>query len=81
VTIKPGQAMTRLQVSCIHQSGLLYVVPAEKSWVCSQEMLPAHALAGFLKELTALDDPRIADIMQRWGVYFRELPLDDATDE
>ena len=81
VTIKPGRAMTRVQVSCMHQSGLLYVVPAEKSWVCSEELLPAHALAGFLKELTALDDPRVGDIMQRWGIYFRELPLDDAPAE
>ena len=81
VTIKPGQAMTRLQVSCMHQSGLLYVVPAEKSWVCSQDLMPAHALAGFLREVTALEDPRVADIMQSWGVYFRELPLEDAPEE
>ncbi len=81
VTIKPGQSMTRLQVSCMHQSGLLYVVPAEKSWVCSQELMPAHALAGFLREVMALEDPRVADIMQRWGVYFRELPLEDAPEE
>ena len=73
--------MTRLQVSCMHQSGLLYVVPAEKSWVCSQELMPAHALAGFLREVMALEDPRVSDIMQRWGVYFRELPLEDATEE
>ena len=51
LSIKPGQGMTRVQISCLHQSGLLYVVPAERSWVCSQEYLPAHALAGFLKEL------------------------------
>ena len=77
VIIKPGEGMTRVQVSCMHQSGLLYMVPAEMSWVCSQDLLPAHALAGFLKELTALDDPRVGEIMQRWGIYFRELPLEE----
>lgn len=77
VIIKPGEGMTRVQMSCMHQSGLLYMVPAEKSWVCSRELLPAHSLAGFLKELMALDDPRIADIMHKWGIYFRELPLDE----
>ena len=81
VTITPGKSMTRMQVSCIHQRGLLYMVPAEKSWVCSQDLLPAHALAGFLKELTALGDPLVEDIMQRWGVYFRELPLEDVQEE
>ena len=75
--IKPGQDMTRVQISCMHQSGLLYMVPAEKSWVCSQEHMPAHALAGFLKDLMDLQDPRVKELMQRWGVYFRQLPLDD----
>ncbi len=76
VSIKPGQGMTRLQFSCTHQSGLLYVVPAEKSWVCSQEDMPAHSLAGFLKELVDLNDARVKELMQRWGIYFRQLPLD-----
>ena len=79
--VKQGQGMTRLQVSCMHQSGLLYVVPAEKSWVCSQEHMPAHAIAGFLKELMDLEDSRVAELMQRWGIYFRQLPLDNEADE
>ena len=77
LSIKPGQGMTRVQISCLHQSGLLYVVPAERSWVCSQEYLPAHALAGFLKELMDLKDSRVSELMQSWGIYFRELPLDE----
>ena len=81
LSIKPGQGMTRLQFSCMHQSGLLYVVPAERSWVCSQEYMPAHALAGFLKELTDLGDSRVKELMQSWGIYFRELPLDEAPSE
>ena len=81
LTIKQGEEMTRVQVSCIHQSGLLYMVPAEKSWVCSPEHLPAHALAGFLRDLTELQDPRVKQLMQRWGVYFRQLPLDEASED
>ena len=78
---KPGQGMTRVQVSCIHQNGMLYVVPAEKSWVCSEEHMPAHALAGFLTELMELEDPRVKEAMQRWGIYFRQLPLDEGAAE
>ena len=76
MTIKPGLDMTRIQVSCPHQSGLLYVVPAERSWVCEPAQVPAHALAGFFRELVNLKDDRIADLMQDWGIYYRQLPLE-----
>ena len=75
--VRHGQGMTRVQISCMHQSGLLYVVPAEKSWVCSQEQMPAHALAGLLAGLMDLQDPKVKELMQRWGIYFRQLPLDE----
>ena len=77
LTIVHGEGMTRVQVTCIHQSGTVYVVPAEKSWVCSQKYMPAHALAGFLGELVNLNDPRVKELMQRWGIYFRQLPLEE----
>ena len=77
LTVKPGQDMTRVQISCMHQSGLLYMVPAGKSWVCSPDHMPAHALAGFLGELVELDNPQVKEMMQRWGVYFRKLPIDE----
>ncbi len=73
--ISPSQEMTRIQATCAHQSGLLYVVPAERSWVCSSEQIPAHALAGFFRELTALKDTRVEKLMQDWGLYYRQLPL------
>ena len=76
LTIRTGQDITRVQITCEHQSGLLYMVPGEKSWVCTQAMMPAHALAGFLGELTELEDPRVKAMMQRWGIYFRKLPLE-----
>jgi len=76
LNIKPGPDMTRIQATCAHQSGLLYVVPAERSWVCSSEHVPAHALAGFFRELVALKDQRVQELMQLWGIYYRQLPLD-----
>ena len=65
----------RVHLRCEHQSGLLYVVPSEGSWVCSDELLHVHALAGFLKQLAELDDVRVKEAMQRWGLYYRERPL------
>jgi hypothetical protein len=62
---------------CPHQNGLLYMVPAERSWVCSDEHRHAHVLAGFFKELSGLDDPRVRAAMNRWGLYYRERPLDE----
>ena len=66
--------MTRIRVVCEHQRGLIYVVPAERSWVCEKEYLPAHALAGFFRELTALENKEVQGLMQQWGIYFRQLP-------
>lgn len=81
MTITPAQDMTRIQVTCEHQSGLIYVVPAERSWVCDPGKIPAHALAGFFKGLVALNDPEVRDLMGQWGIYYRELPIDDASGE
>ena len=72
----PGNDMTRIRVVCEHQSGLIYVVPADHSWVCDQVNLPAHALAGFFRELTLLENKEVQDLMQLWGVYYRQLPRD-----
>ena len=76
VTIKTGEDMARVQVTCPHQSGLIYVVPGDRSWVCSDELRPAHALAGFFRELVALKDPRVESLLREWGLYYRSLPLD-----
>ena len=58
-----GNDMTRIKAVCEHQRGLIYVVPAERSWVCTKEYLPAHALAGFFRELTALDNAEVQGLM------------------
>ena len=75
ITVKSSEGMTRVQVTCEHQSGLIYVVPASRSWVCSEELIPAHALAGFFRELVALKHGPITEMMQDWGIYYRQLPI------
>ncbi len=78
--VKPTDDMTRIRAVCEHQRGLLYVVPAERSWVCSPESMPAHALAGFFRELTALKNPQVETLMNQWGLYYRQLPPPQDTD-
>ena len=77
LNIHPGETGDRLEMQCKHQNGLLYMVPAERSWVCTAEDRHAHVLAGFFKELSALDLPAVGEIMNRWGLYYRERPLDE----
>ena len=75
ITVRQGTEGSRLEIECPHQSGVLYTVPGEASWVCSEELLPAHALAGFMRELVKLELPQVSEIMQRWGVYYRPRPV------
>lgn len=75
ITVKRGAGGSRVEFQCKHQNGLVYVVPAESSWVCSEELVHAHALGGFLKDLAGLADPQVQRLMRKWGLYFRERPL------
>ena len=79
--VKPSEDMTRIRAVCEHQRGLIYVVPAERSWVCSPESMPAHALAGFFRELVALKNPGVEDLMKEWGLYYRQLPAAQDSEE
>ena len=81
ITVKISTDMGRIQATCPHQSGLIYAVPGDRSWVCADELRPAHALAGFFRELIALKDPRVESLMQQWGLYYRSLPLEAETGE
>ena len=81
ITVKSGQEGSRIELQCPHQNGLLYAVPGEASWVCSAELLPAHAMAGFLKELVKLGEPRVQGLMQRWGLYYRDRPVTPSLQE
>ena len=73
--VKHGAGSKRIELQCKHQNGLLYVVPSEASWVCSEDLIHAHSLAGFFGQLTELNDDRVKEIMQRWGLYYRQRPL------
>ena len=75
LVVRGESGSKRVELECDHQNGLLYVVPSEGSWVCSDELLHVHALAGFFSQLVELNDPRVKEAMQRWGLYFRERPL------
>lgn len=81
ITLKHGKGGDRLEIQCMHQSGLMYIVPSEANWVCSEEHLHAHALAGFLRELSEFEDISIVALMRRWGLYFRARPLPESTPE
>ena len=39
LNIKTDTGGKRVELECEHQNGLLYVVPAESSWVCSEELI------------------------------------------
>ena len=73
--VKGESGSKRVELRCQHQNGLLYVVPGEGSWVCSEDLLHVHALAGFFEQLAQLNDSRVKEAMQRWGLYFRQRPL------
>ena len=76
LNVKQDTGGKRLEIRCAHQNGLLYVVPSEASWVCSEDLLHVHAMAGFFRQLAELDDQRVHELMQRWGLYFRPRPLE-----
>lgn len=83
--VTTGNGMTRLELECEHQHRTIYITEgAERNWVCSRLLRPAHSLAGFIGELEDLKDARIREVMQRWGIYSRTMPLavkDDDTEE
>ena len=77
IKVKPSENGSRIEIECPHQNGLLYAVRAEASWVCTDDLVHAHAMAGFLADLVAMGDPKVADLMQVWGLYYRKRPLND----
>ena len=81
ITVKQDTGGTRVEIRSRNQAGVLYVVPAEGSWVASPDQLHAHALAGFFGDLVTRDDPGLRALMNKWGLSFRELPLEDGADE
>ncbi len=80
MTVKHTENMVRIGLRCEHQHGQAYMVRGEGSWVCKDDLLHAHVLAGFLRELTNLRDPQVQALMQRWGLYYREMPLEESAE-
>lgn len=78
ISIKLGTDGSRMELRCPHRNGLLYAVPSEATWVCPDELRPAHALAGLLEALARLENHEVQVLMQHWGLYFRERPLEAA---
>jgi|TARA_B110000263_G_C15277358_1_gene496514 hypothetical protein len=70
-----GEDGNRIKLSCAHHNAILYTISAESNWVCNKESLHVHAIAGFFKDLTKLDDKNVDHLMQKWGIYYRETPL------
>ena len=76
ITVKHDNGGSRIEIRSQNQAGLLYSVPAEATWVATPEQLHAHALAGFLSNLTELGNPQVEGLMRKWGLYFRPLALE-----
>ena len=47
----------------------------------NSETLPAHALAGFFRELVELQRPDVSNLMRQWGIYYRQLPRSESSAE
>ena len=69
ISIKNASEGKRINLSCDHNSGVIYVVPSEASWVCNKENIGAHAISGFFRDISNLDDSKIEQIMKKWGLY------------
>ena len=65
LSVKGESGSKRVELECGHQSGLLYVVPSEGSWVCSEDLLHAHSLAGFFKDHRLVI---LGQVLQDWDV-------------
>ena len=70
--IMTGTNNSRIELKCDHHNGLMYVIPGENTWVCSESSRHVHALAGFLNDLGEIDDQRLYNLLQKWGLYYRQ---------
>ncbi len=78
ISIKNASEGKRINLTCDHNAGVIYIVPSEASWVCNRETIAAHAISGFFKDLTNLQNSQIDQIMQKWGLYYRSLEVLEA---
>ncbi|MFL2756434.1 MAG: hypothetical protein ACJ0BE_04140 [Dehalococcoidia bacterium] len=66
-----GESGNRIKLSCDHHNATMYIVSSESNWVCKKDSIHNHSIAGFLNDLTNLDDKNIEHLMQKWGIYYR----------
>ena len=71
INIKPSTSGHNLEIGCTHSQGLLYIIPSEGNWVCSKDTIHAHSIAGFFNDLSNLNDPKVKELTQKWGIYYR----------
>ena len=75
ITIKNASEGNRITLTCEHNGGIIYIVPSESSWVCSEENIGAHAISGFFEDLTSIENTQVTALMQKWGLYYRALDV------
>ena len=75
ITIKNASEGNRITLTCEHNGGIIYIVPSESSWVCSEENIGAHAITGFFEDLTSIESTQVTALMQKWGLYYRALDV------
>jgi len=75
ITIKNASEGNRITLTCEHNGGIIYIVPSESSWVCSEENIGAHAITGFFEDLTNIESTQVTALMQKWGLYYRTLDV------
>ena len=77
LTIKNQEDLTSIEASSSNQHGLIYITHgAPKNWVAKPEEMISHTLAGVFKALNLIDDSRIKDLFNDYGLVYRELEID-----
>ena len=76
--INRSESQVRIELKCDHKSGILYIVPSDSSWVCKDQNLGSHSISGFFSDIIENGDKKTIDLMQKWGVYYRNNPFMDS---
>lgn len=80
LNIKEDSTGFTIKLQCPHQNSIAYIIPSESNWVCQKELMTPHAISGFFSDLVELNDSKIENLMQKWGIYFRVKELDSNYD-
>ena len=75
--IKSQSDLTTIKLGGSHQHCILYIVHgSEGNWVVNENEMLGHSLAGLMKDIVGLDDPRIQKALDKWGIRYRSLPIE-----